>query len=307
MLESFIKIGLSAMACILHTVGFWALWHVKQTNPYLVTQRLYLLNLSVAENFHSFFLGLFNLLAYLGYCEMSNYAFICAGGGAYLWYLSVMIMLTIDRFLTVYLNVRYLVIWNQHKTKIILKLCFIMAFIANIFFLIFFKAYAKSLKNLSVFVWFPIDNTFVLVAVVTYTYIILRVFNRVGYTRLSTTSLTSSSSSQNEEHGRCRRSTQSSIKSTQDVHTNSSYSWKTFIVPFLLIAAFALFIAFPDNTYFYYFVTGENMPKILDTLSFTFYPIGIMCDAIIYVLCAKDVRKYLIKKVYCCVKQSERT
>jgi len=38
-----IKIILSAVASLLHTLGFYVLWNVRQSNPYMATQRLYLM------------------------------------------------------------------------------------------------------------------------------------------------------------------------------------------------------------------------------------------------------------------------
>ena len=175
-----IKIILSAVASLLHTIGFYVLWNVRQRNPYMATQRLYLMNLSIAENFHSTFLGLYNVFYLIGHEDWGTYMFVLAAGGGFLWYMSILIMLTVDRFLTVYLNLRYLLVWNVKKTKFVLKLCFFFAFVANIFFLVYLDTYEKALRCYSIFVWFPIDNLFILVSIVTYIYILVRVLRRTG-------------------------------------------------------------------------------------------------------------------------------
>ena len=59
----------SFLACTLHTIGFWALWNVKHKNIFIAIERLYLLNLSVAENIHSSFLALSNILFLYKYDE----------------------------------------------------------------------------------------------------------------------------------------------------------------------------------------------------------------------------------------------
>lgn len=300
-----IKIILSAVASLLHTIGFYVLWNVRQRNPYMATQRLYLMNLSIAENFHSTFLGLYNVFYLIGHEDWGTYMFVLAAGGGFLWYMSILIMLTVDRFLTVYLNLRYLLVWNVKKTKFVLKLCFFFAFVANIFFLVYLDTYEKALRCYSIFVWFPIDNLFILVSIVTYIYILVRVLRRNRKTRNSASSLVENSSSQtttaNEQEDQSVKSPPnvSSAISDESISRSPTYTWKTFTIPFLLIATFILFIGFPDNSYFYYFILNKPIPAIVGAVSFAFYPTGILCDAVIYILCQQDVRKYLFDRLSC--------
>jgi len=291
--------ALSIIASLLHCVGFWALWHVKQSNPYLSTQRLYLLNLSMAENFHSFFLGLYYLFAKLKMPNWANYFFICAGGGAFIWYLSIMIMLTADRFLTVYLNVRYLVIWNVRKTQKVLIACFAVGFIANIVFLITIPTFDESLEIFSVYLWFPVDNGFILVACFSYAYIFRRVYNHQDNAKANKVKPRARTIQSQASESGTSNTFGMKVESVgkRSVVTPPKFPLKTFIVPFLLITTFIIFIGFPDNTYFWYFILNKEVPKALDTLFFIFYPTGIMSDAIIYVLCAKDVRTYLFRRL----------
>ena len=79
--------------------------------------------------------------------------------------------------------------------------------------------------------------------------------------------------------------------------TNVRYrtNHKTHLVPILLITTFAIFIAFPDNAYLVYHVLGKTPPSTLDELFFVFYPIGIISDALIYIIFSKEVRRFLIR------------
>ena len=301
-----LKVFLSFIASFLHCVGFWALWNVKQTNPYLITQRLYLLHLSLSENCHSFFLGLYYLLTIYNKLKWANYAFICAGGGAFIWYLSIMIMLTVDRFLTVFLNVRYLAVWNIRKTKRVLVVCFLIGFGLNILFLVTIPTFEKSLKLFSVYLWFPVDNIFTLIAILTYIYIFRRVYQPSKGSKNSKDvksrkyAVTSQNNDQNiATVDMSRDPERRSVKSTfPKIPVNKpKFPMRTFLIPLLLITTFIVFIGFPDNTYFWYFVLDKEVPPAMDTLFFIFYPIGIMSDAIIYVLFAKDVRTFLFRKL----------
>ena len=306
-----IKVFLSFTASLLHSVGFWALWHVKQTNPYLITQRLYLLHLSLAENVHSLFIGLYFILKIYEQPKWANYAFICFGGGAFIWYLSIMIMLTIDRFLTVYLNVRYLVVWNVRKTKRVLIACFVIAFIFNIAFLATLPTFAEALEFLAIHIWFPVDNVFTLIAILTYIYIFRRVYkppkkgcgsgNNSNGIEIESRAYTVSRN--NEAFATVVISGDPLSRSTKTSSlpkiaiSKPKFPTRTFIIPLLLITTFIIFIGFPDNTYFWYFVLGKERPPVFDHIFFGFYPTGIMSDAIIYVLCAKDVRAFLFRKL----------
>ncbi|XP_066931031.1 uncharacterized protein [Clytia hemisphaerica] len=297
-----LKSVLSFAASLLHCVGFWALWNVKQSNPYMITQRLYLLHLSLAENFHSFFLGIWYINTLFENPRWANYAFICAGGGAFLWYLSIMIMLTIDRFLMVYLDVRYLVYWNVRKTKLVLGICLGVSVIANVIFLVSLPTFNQSLKVFSVYLWFPVDNGFIFIAVVTYAYIFKRVYQPTNKNetkaRAYTIDSTNASSDHVIHHDVIADDQQRRLASrTMTQKSSHKFPMKTFMIPLLLITTFILFIGFPDNTYFWYFCLDKEVPQALETLFYIFYPSGIMSDAIIYVLFAKDVRTYLFKKL----------
>ena len=306
-----LKVFLSLTASFLHCVGFWALWHVKQTNPYLITQRLYLLHLSLAENVHSLCFSLHFIFKIYEQPKWSNYAFICAGGGAFIWHLSIMTMLTVDRFLTVYLNVRYLVVWNVQKTKRVLIACSLIAFIFNIVFLVTLPTFSKAIEFLVIYLIFPVVNIFTLIAILTYIYIFRRVYKRpkkgCGENSSSNGNGIKSRAytvSRNNEafatvvlNGDPLSRSAKFSSLPKIAISKSKFPKRTFVIPLLLISTFIVFIGFPDNTYFWYFILDKEVPPALDTLFFIFYPTGIMSDAIIYVLFAKDVRAFLFRKL----------
>eukprot|EP00111_Clytia_hemisphaerica_P000810 TCONS_00002369-protein len=115
-----LRLSLSIIASLMHTFGFIVLWNVKQTNPYIVMQRFYLLNLSVAENVHAIFLAHYYGFKLVGNERWMNFMMICSGGGSFIWFLLILIVLTVDRFFTVYLNLRYLKHKTNRRTKIVL-------------------------------------------------------------------------------------------------------------------------------------------------------------------------------------------
>ena len=169
-------IVISFVTIILHTIGSLALWNVKHKNPFIAIERLYLLNFSVAENIHSFFLALTNFLFLIKHNEAGRYTFIFGYSGAFVWYMCVLIMLTFDRFLSLYLNVRYTLWLNEKKTKVILGICFGFGVLADILFLCFVENnFEQTLTVMSVYLWVPFDDVFILVAIVTYIYIFVSI------------------------------------------------------------------------------------------------------------------------------------
>ena len=170
-----LRLVLSIIASLLHSFGFFALWSVKQHNPYLATQRLYLIHLSVAENAHSIFLAHYYALKLVGEWKWRNYMMICVGG-TFIWFLSILTMLTVDRFCTVYLHTRYLSFWTRRRTKMVLLVCFLISVTANVFFLLTLSNLDVTLVVFSTYLWFPLEVFFTLFLISIYAYIIRRVF-----------------------------------------------------------------------------------------------------------------------------------
>ena len=85
-------------------------------------------------------------------------------------------MLTFDRFLSLYLNVRYTLWLNEKKTKVILGICFGFGVLADILFFCFLENnFEQTLTVMSVYLWVPFDDVFILVAIVTYIYIFVSI------------------------------------------------------------------------------------------------------------------------------------
>eukprot|EP00111_Clytia_hemisphaerica_P000809 TCONS_00002368-protein len=349
-----LRLSLSIIASLLHTFGFIVLWNVKQTNPYLVMQRFYLLNLSVAENVHAIFLAHYYGFKLVGNERWMNFMMICSGGGSFIWFLLILIVLTVDRFFTVYLNLRYLKHKTNRRTKIVLLICFLISLILNVIFLITLPNLDRTLTVFAMYIWFPLEVFFIFFLVIIYAYIIWR----VSYTR--TTVLPKNKESPVENHTEDFPSTPNSNRVKPEVTVNSNVSQanlpnresplsitelpsticynqdiplspakpktskqvqkvakkhmkqykrsrtdmskhkKAILVPAWLVTTFVVFIAIPDVGYFIT-VTLMKMPRPFALkVAAAFYPVGIICDAIIYIFFVKEVRTYLLKKIKCC-------
>ena len=65
----------------------------------------------------------------------------------------------------------------------------------------------------------------------------------------------------------------------------------------VLILTFVVFIGIPDNIHFWSYILKKKLPVLFEPISFILYPTGIAADAIIYILCPKNMRQFLIRKM----------
>ena len=323
-----INLGLCLVACVLHSFGFYILWKVKQKNPYLATQRLYLMHLRVGENIYSIFYGLYFVFDQtIDNDALSTAIYIMAGGGAYVWYLLVLIMLTFDRFLTVYYNIHYITVWSVRKTKQVLAVCFFGSLTASIFFVVYLQNLKEAFVFLALYVWIPVDYIFIVVSVSTYIYIYWRVVkqrNKVTMESLneqnieistvsnqdSTSSSNNNSNNNNVKNNNHNQNSRSSNIDNSDNNTANNNNnnitlhqkgvpRKSFLVPILLITTFVIFISLPDTITFVYMVAKVKQPVFLELTFYILYPLGLISDALIYIILSKDVANYCYKLIRC--------
>ena len=267
------------LACALHTIGFWALWNVKHENPYIAIERLYLLNLSVAENIHSAFLALSYFFFWYRYDEVGRHMFIFGLGGAFVWYMAILIMFTFDRFLALYLKESYTTLIDKRKVIIILRISFGLGLLAAILLIYFERKrdFEQTLVVIALYVWIPFDYIFILTSVTTYIYFAVRIRRSEVITKISINDFET-------DNGRTEKN-------------EEFLTWKSNTVPLLLILTFVVFIGIPDNIHFWSFILKKELPALFESISFILYPTGIAADAIIYILCPKNMRQFLMRKL----------
>ena len=278
-------IVLSAVGCVVHIIGFLALWKVRSNNSFMIAQRWYLLNLSVVEGLHSLFLVLFNLFFLLKDPETGRCMFILGSGGLFCWDMIILIMFTLDRLFNICDKDSKIL----KQTKLVLRICFGLAFCLTVVFILYTYLkgfdFEQSLKLFTLYIWFPLDTIFILVAVVTYPSIIV-MLGQNDALRAEQTSTSNFGSENNDED-----SSGSLSKST--------LNWKTFTVPLLLIFVFVICVGIPDYMYFGFFISRKDPTPRFRDVSFILYPIRIIADAFLYVLFSKDVRQFLMEKSCC--------
>ena len=170
-----ITIFVYAISVILHSLGFALLTRIKKTDTFGETQRLYLLNLSFTSAIYA------GLAVVEEVClVLNNDTFVITlilDGFLYTWYIFIMAALTFDRFLTLYLKLRYISVWKIKSTIGMLVACCTASITLGLVLFLTHSTIDALLTTLTLFVWPFLDFMFLFVAFFTYGYL-MKTFRR---------------------------------------------------------------------------------------------------------------------------------
>jgi len=288
--NNILTVSLYLISFILHTLGFALLLQIKKFDTFGETQRLYLVNLSLIEALYSA-MAVVDVLIYRSLKYIQFAVTLLFDGFLYTWYIVVMTALTFDRFLTLYLKLRYMSVWTTCKTKLVMTSCLFISFAVSIALYATHSDNDGLLSTLTIFVWPILDGAFLLVAVCFYGYLAntMKAANQVSavvapkkFTPSDTVYLPP-------------------IKNKQCTRKMTTFCLgrvkRGFLVPTLLISSFVLCWFIPDMIYFGHELLDREIPYSIhiDVL----YPLGILIDAVIYVLRWKDTKRALKKLTKC--------
>eukprot|EP00111_Clytia_hemisphaerica_P023526 TCONS_00069324-protein len=159
---------LYTIVSVIHGIGLISLCFIKTSKRLSPQQRLYLINISVIE-LGFCFSGIIVRASHLaGTNTLNYYIAIMTGCGLGLWYFLVMVLLTVDRFLAVYLDIHYDRKWPYSRNKILLALVFIIIVSVTLFLFTINPHAANLVYILEVYAW-PIAHA-LLIIVVGFTY-----------------------------------------------------------------------------------------------------------------------------------------
>ena len=269
--------------CIcLHSVGCYlmiCLYRMGKKRPQLI----YLISLSCCEALFNFLRLLSTLITrvILIVDEESNitgtihhYFNIASFTGMSLIYYCSIMSVIFDRFLGIFLSLKYKVYCTIFKTKVVVSTLWMIGF-AFIFTLPLIDVLAKFHIDLDI-LWYvyPIfDISVIVLSSVTYLYIFKRYKSSQSSTsRVSTVSRAHSSSSAN-------------------LFKNSK-----FFIPLLLTITFVIFIAVPDLLYFFIIEINKKKSPVHLVAVRLCYSLSDLVDAFIYLYLQPSVRRLLWKK-----------
>ena len=265
----YVLITVSCLPLSLHLVGLLLLWKARlmYCNK---SQLLFLVNLSVAE----FLFVLLGILMYVssvtGHSQISYHCTVLQYTGATLAYFLIMIFMTVDRFLEIYLNLKYPLYWNAKSTR---NLMAVMWFTCTAFSLagLLSPGFTKvRLYEVCYKYLFPsIELTFLLIATLVYGYVLVKLrWNPLVCTNCMVVK---------QRHQRRRMS--------------------GFFVPALVVITFILFAVLPDLVQFHAHVVGRKLSDEAEFFVYLMYLLAMLADALIYLLLSPPLRTIIRKKI----------
>lgn len=261
---------------ILHTVGMYILFKIRNTRIPNRSQYLCLCNMGFVE----FLTSVIFLSSPVPIKpEIRLHLDIFKDGVLLNWFLLIMIILTFDRFMEVYLNIKYNLLWSVRKTKVCLFLAPLLALSITI------SVYVLSHRNLGtlfklyigLYVWSTLNSTTLTVIVVTYAYILYKI---KSYPSSGRSTRVDSESSRREM---CLDTKNNFIKKMK----------RKIYAPTFLIATFLLFCFVPDNIYFYYQLRGIKPSDRIVNYIIISHAFEFTTDAVIYIIASKMSREFV--------------
>ena len=243
-----------------------------KTNNVRGSQKLLLLVLCVTELTFSI-LDINNKgLHLLEYTEYRYIWWMFSISSAVIMYMFVMTLITIDRFMDIYLNIKYDIHWYAKSTKIALTAAFVVSLLSGIpAVIVGLEDPWKVFKFLSLYVYPVLEGIFVVIALFTYFYIIKQV----------------------QKHKKISRKIEKQLRENHIIpFQKPSRNRFRIYVPTLIIITFILFTIGPNVIKFFYFL-NIIQNHYISHIAYLLIPVGFIADPLIYILNLKPVRTRL--------------
>ena len=202
-------------------------------------------------------------------------AFIIGLFGCMIMY-EAMIFMTLDRFFSIFLNIKYPLYWKHgHTVKLVIVLTLVNSALCLTIWL-------TRVRKRYIELWFylPFDILFLITAIFTYTYIFVKMKQNQ---RIKPTA----SLRQQEQ------STTSSSNSNRANYQRSKKQSRQLLSVFLLVITFFMFAVMSDFCWFYILVTDQKIEIWHVVTMSTLYSISNTCDFFIYTFSTKPIKKTL--------------
>lgn len=265
----YMLIPTSCVPLFLHVFGLLLLWKIRRVSYYNRSQYVFLVNMSVAELVFVVLGLLMYVTSVTGYERISFKFTILQYIGGTLAYFSVMIFITLDRFLEVYLNIKYSLYWSWRYTRNLMVAIWFMSIALSVVGLVYPGLDKQQLYRLCYQYMFPlIEFCFILIAVLVYGYVFVKLRSNPAH-----------SVTHQSERGQSTRVTSG------------------FFIPTLVIITFILFAVLPDLIYFHAQIEGRKLSDQTECIVYAMYLFAMATDALIYVMLSPPLRNLLWKKI----------
>ena len=261
---------------ILHLFGLILLL-ISKFNHADKTQRLYFMMLSSGEAIISFYwVLLYNLsdLKDILSQQLDVISFIGLFGCMVTY--EAMIFMTLDRFFSIFLNIKYPLYWKYgHTEKLVIALTLVNS-------LLCLTIWLTKVRRQDIELWFYLtfDILFLITATFTYTYVFIKIKQNQKI----------KSSISQQQQG---QSTTSSLNSNRTNYRRPKKQSRQLFSVFLLVITFFIFTVISDFCLFYIHITDHKIQIWQFTTLSTSYSISNTCDFLIYTFSTKPIKKIL--------------
>ena len=298
---SWASIIINIVALILNIPGFGILIKTPANSSFTDIQKFHLVQLSILHVTLSA-LGIANMFVhmYIGpYTEAYMIIFNLQGISIFIWYVGIMTSLTIDRFLSVYLSIRYHLYCTLRKYQITSAITILASLISVVLCQIYDQT--EILDFAVLILWPSIGSIFLVTCIVTYAYF----FKKTRQVRRRIATMCTPAEPSLRSNNQTTSSIYSDGASTTDRSKKKRKSLivkenlKAFFMPSLLTISYLLCYIIPDQVMFWLRIADIQISDNVLMLMFCLYNLGSVCDALVYIFFQKDVRKTAKKMFYC--------
>ena len=291
-----IRLASDIVILFIHVFGLALLRRVKCNRCFTAVQRFYLVQLSVAE----IAFAVVSILIYLFGTVFPNtdvlrILYVIKVLPVFLPYIGTMLLITVDRLLAVYFNLKYNLIWTLKRAHVAGSLLAVVSLLSIVFYFVLGE---KSYRlTCALYVWPVSDALFITVATVTYAYFFKKIKEQRRDLRRKTIHFEKSA----PVAMKCRQKQNQNERQQQlnnKVHHKNRLRGlkrlkKNFYTPTILIASFMIFTIFPDVVYFCYKIKNARMDSTLGLGFSIFYRVGLTWNAFVYIFFQQEVRNVI--------------
>lgn len=274
-----IELIVCLVSITLHVVWLYLLYKSSIPNR---SQRILLINLSLSET--CFMVCEVLKIAFKRYANIHHFVSIVQLTGFDSMYYFVMIYLTADRFFEMYLNLVYSLYWNGKRAQNLLVLWVISAGLATVAFLLNYFELQKYVRLCYVVICPIMEVIFLVVAIVTYGYIIRTSWHLYRKNRKVLASCSSTTTTDCFTTSTGLSSADANHRGGKKQPSRRSFQRKL-LLPSLLILTFVFFMFIPDVVLMFRYIRDLHGPSLDEWMSvvFTIYFLAFTADAVIYI------------------------
>ena len=251
---------------ILHSIGIFLLSQGTKRKQLNGVSYIFLFALSASELAYCI-LAIIECPFYVHDLNSSTvfYIELFKNGTIFVYILLVMIIITVDRFLIAYYNVRYTEIWNLKKALFVVIFPMVTCIVLFLVIALTHSSYDAIRETFSLYIWIIGDYVNLVIFVLTYVYILKKYGMRRSKRSIRPTSINN--------------------KPLQEVETSEDKRRKIMYTSFII--TFIVFVVVPDQISFVLAINGHEVTQIVDFFLTVMYMVGLCLDAVIYVWCLK--------------------